>query len=138
MDQPVLSDPSVFPDHEVLEGFLGRNFSRYERLAEYSTAGGLTLDWHYYRDGKSWLCKAQFKKKTVFWLSVWQAYFKTSFYFTEKHKEEIQALAINPDLLTTFLEAKPAGKLIPLVITVDREERLPDVFRLIEYKKGLK
>ena len=52
------------------------------------------MEWRYYNDGKAWLCKVVNKKKTVFWLSIWEHYFKTSFYFTEKHLESIDALNI--------------------------------------------
>ncbi|PKP08994.1 MAG: hypothetical protein CVU09_13085 [Bacteroidetes bacterium HGW-Bacteroidetes-4] len=38
------------------------------------------VQWRYYNDGKAWLCKVSYKKKTVFWLSVWEAYFKVAFY----------------------------------------------------------
>jgi hypothetical protein len=38
------------------------------------------VQWRYYNDGKAWLCKVSYKKKTVFWLSVWEACFKVAFY----------------------------------------------------------
>jgi hypothetical protein len=91
-------------------------------------------EWRYYNDGKSWLCKVVNKKRTIFWLSVWEGYFKVSFYFTEMHKEGISSLPISESAKSQFITAKPIGKLIPLTIDVYSEEQLEDVLTIAKFR----
>lgn len=95
---------------------------------------GLLMEWRFYNDGKAWLCKVSRKKKTVFWLSVWDGFFKTSFYLTGKHASGVAELEIEPQLKAEFFDRKPVGKLIPLVIRVFKKDQVKDVIRVIEYK----
>jgi hypothetical protein len=85
METMVLKQPSISPTKKVLENALGKSYAAYEELVNTITGDGLTSQWKYYNDGKAWLCKVQYKNKTVFWLSVWDRYFKMGFYFTEKN-----------------------------------------------------
>lgn len=133
-----LSDPTIFPTRDVLLTALGE--APYKALAtlfDTVTAQplGLTTEWRYYNDGKSWLCKAVFKTKTVFWLSVWPDYFKTTFYFTEKHLEALAELPIAEELKTNLATAAPIGRLIPLPLDITDHNQLKDVLTLVAFKK---
>jgi hypothetical protein len=140
METRTLIDPAVSPSKKVLEYALGKAYPAYEELI--STVTGniyeLTPLWHYYNDGKSWLCKVQYKKKTVCWLSVWDKYFKMAFYFTEKNSKGIFELSINESIKKNFSEHRPAGKLFALVLAITKKAQLKDALRIIEYKKSLK
>lgn len=140
MDTPLLRDQQVFPAEEALKNSLGPAYSAFEELMKTikSPQYGLEPQWNYYNDGKAWLCKACFKKKTVFWLSVWDHYFKTAFYFTEKTQAGIDTLDIDKSLKEEFKRNEPIGKLIPLVINIDGKARINDLLKVIEYKKNLK
>lgn len=52
-------------------------------------------------DGKAWLCKVVFKKKTGFWLSVWDGFFKAGFYFVERHCPGIHELEIDDSIINS-------------------------------------
>jgi hypothetical protein len=39
-------------------------------LLNKSNENKLIIEWDYYKDGKSWLCKIINKKKTICWLSI--------------------------------------------------------------------
>ncbi|NLT02306.1 MAG: DUF3788 family protein [Bacteroidales bacterium] len=135
-----LSDPTIFPTDDVLAASLGDTpFETLSSLFDTITAQplGLTIEWRYYNDGKSWLCKAVFKTKTVFWLSVWPGYFKTSFYFTEKHLEALADLPIAETHKTSLASAAPIGRLIPLTLDVSDGNQLDDLLTLITFKKSL-
>lgn len=140
MEQMLLRDREIVPTVEVLKVTLGKVFTVFETLRERITGDGLalSLEWNYYRDGRAWLCKVCSKKKTVFWLSVWEGYFQTSFYFTEKHLEGIAKLDIDEDILTRFLTEKPVGKLLPMIFRIRSENQLPDLMKVVEFKKNLK
>jgi hypothetical protein len=135
----LLKDPGVSPTKKVLETALGKSFTVYEDLMDTITGKnyGLLPSWNYYKDGKAWLCKAQHKKKTVFWLSVWDKYFKLSFYFTEKTSKGINALDIDSSIKNGFKTNKPVGRLVPLVINVNKKGQLKDVLKIIGYKIDL-
>jgi len=140
METMPLKDPQKPPGKEVLESVLKNSYSLYDELIKIITGSEYNLvpEWHYYNDGKAWLCKVCFKKKTVFWLSVWDGYFKTSFYFTEKHLQGIAELDIAESIKDDFSSRKPVGKLLPLVIEIKSKEHLNDLLTLIRFKKSLK
>ena len=85
MELPILKDKNIFPTNEVLADVLEASFPAFEAFSASAEAAGLTLEWNYYNDGKAWLCKVLSKKKNLAWLVVYQNYFRTTSYFTEKH-----------------------------------------------------
>jgi hypothetical protein len=135
-----LRDQYVPVTKEVLANTLGESYKVFDELIEIITDAKYAFEpkWNYYKDGKAWLCKVCFKKKTIFWLSVWENFFKTAFYFTEKNSSGIKELDIDENIKEEFVHRKPVGKLIPLVINMERKEQIKDVIRIIEYKKCLK
>jgi hypothetical protein len=140
METLLLREQDLFPSTEVLQKGLGKVYDVWEELVTQVTQGdlSLTLDWNYYKDGKAWFCKVCQKKKTVFWLSVWDGFFKAAFYFTEKHLEGIAALDIAEQIKEDFCRAKPVGKLLPMVVIVDRQKQLADLLKIIKFKKEAK
>ena len=140
MEGLLLREQEFFPTTEVLQNVLGKVYCVWEELVMQVTQGefALTLDWNYYKDQKSWLCKVCHKKKTIFWLSVWEGFFKTTFYFTEKHLEGIANLEISEQIKEDFCRTKPVGKLLPMLISIDKQEQLPDLLKIVKFKKEWK
>ena len=136
----LLREQEFFPTTEVLQNVLGKVYCVWEELVIQVTQDkfALTLDWNYYQDGKSWLCKVCHKKKTIFWLSVWEGFFKTTFYFTEKHLEGIADLEISEQIKEDFCRTKPVGKLLPMLICIDKQEQLSDLLKIVKFKKEAK
>ena len=99
-------------------------------MPELLAAANVSMEWRYYNDGKAWLCKCQFKKKTVLWLSIWEGYFQTGFFFTAVTSQGL------PEHLQSF--EKPVGKLLPLVMKLRGADQLDDLALLVDYKKSLK
>ena len=139
IDKPLLNEQEIFPSNEVLKSVLVESHLAFEQLSAILTnEQGLVLEWNYYKDGHSWLCKVLNKKKNLFWLSAWDKFFKASFYFTEKPLESFAALDISETLKEELSRAKPIGKLIPLVIEIRASEQLSDLLKIVEFKKKLK
>ena len=87
MSTLILCDKTVVPTPETLEAALGkRRCAVLLELIDTVTgeSGGLEFQWRFYGDSKSWLGKATYKKKTIFWLSVYDDGLRVNFYFTEK------------------------------------------------------
>jgi len=141
MEIRLLKDPDVFPSAEVLKNALGSDVDDvFGTFIDAITSAdyGLTYDWRYYNDGKSWLCKVSHKKKTVLWLSAWEEAFKIAFYFTEKHLEGIAALDISENIKEDFCKTKPVGRLLPMLFTIHQKEQLEDLLKVVRFKKNLK
>ncbi len=141
MDTPLLRDKNVFPTNEVLEAALGKR--RAAVLAEFletitSDAVGLSFEWRFYNDGKSWLGKATHKKKTICWLSVYEGRFCTNFYFTEKTRGGVLDLSIDENIRQAFAQADMSGKMVRLAFQVAAKRQIKDVLEVIKYKKTLK
>ena len=137
MEKQLLREPENFPSKDVLKGVLGEVYNALEELETQLTQDefGLTFEWNYYKDGKSWLCKVARKKKTIFWLSVWEGFFKTSFFFLERHLEGIAALELDENNYTI---EKVWGKMIPFIFNVNDKKQFPDLLKIIRFKKEAK
>jgi len=141
METQLLRDPGLFPSAEVLKDALGGDVYEVFEAFTNTVMGegyGLNCEWNYYKDGKSWLCKVICKKKTTFWLSVWEGHFKIGFYFTEKHLEGIAALDIAESIKEDFCRMKPVGKLLPMIFAIHQKEQLEDLLKVVAFKKSLK
>jgi hypothetical protein len=136
MEKPVLSDANTYPSEEIILGFLGKSKEYWKEFGDMLNTSfpNLELCWNYYKDGSNWLCKVVNKKKTVFWLSVYDGYFKTAFYFTEKTGSNIRRLDIGKEIIDSYLKAKSFGKLKPLRIDIKSKKTIKDLKKVIEYK----
>ena len=138
MGQQVLNNPQLSPTPELLQTVLGDNYVHFDFLMGMFDRHGILSEWNYYKDGKSWLCKVQYKKNTVLWLSVWEDCFKLSFFFTEKTKSGVDELEIASSIKEDFKQQKVTGKLIPLILEIRDNSLLGDVEKIIEYKMKCK
>jgi len=140
MERPLLNDEKEYPDDEVLARHLGKAKPAWDAFATGipERFDDASLQWRYYNDGKAWLCKCTRKKKTVCWVSVWDKFFKTTFYFTAKSDRDIEALPIAQSLKDSYRAHKPYGTLKPLTIEVKTKKALEPVFVLAKYKSSLK
>ncbi len=138
MEERLLNDPGEYPDDAVLARHLGRAKLAWDAFAAgiASAFPGVSLEWRYYNDGKSWLCKVVNKKKTVCWVSVWDKCFKTTFYFMARHDKDIEALPIASELKHSYAAHDRVGKLRPFTIVVGTKKGLQSVFELVKYKIG--
>jgi hypothetical protein len=139
MDRPLLNDRNEFPSDEVLARYLGKAKPAWDAFASHVAAslGEHALEWRYYNDGKAWLGKVVHKKKTVCWVSVWDRFFKTTFYFTARCDRDIEALPIQDELKEAY-RSQTVGKLKPLTVPVKTKKALEAVSALLEYKSTLK
>ena len=138
MEIQLLKDPDISPTKEVLEKVLANQYPVFREFMNTAESEELKLkpEWRYYKDGKAWLCKITFKKKTVVWLSVWSDCLKLGLYFTEKTGAGIPGLEIDDSIKEFYLNHKPIGKLKPIAIEVRMKSQLDDINTLIKYKIG--
>jgi len=134
MDKQLLLDEAIYPSEDILQAALGDVYPAYQSFCGLLAEVQVSMEWRYYNDGKAWLCKCQHKKKTVFWLSVWEGYFKTAFFFTEAAYEGVKDLPFDEQPI----REKNVGRSIPIVMELRAEGQFGDLEQLIQYKKSLK
>ena len=148
MDGQLLRDAAVRPTKEILAEALGKSYPAYAEFVIMIARFGVDAEWRFYNDGKAWLKKGIYKRKTargadkektVFWLGVWDGFFKVSFYFGEKSREVLSGLPVSAGVKQMIAEAKNIGKLkfFPLSFEVRSDELFGDLRALIEFQKNL-
>ena len=135
MEQRVLNDKNQFPTEEVIFSHIGKSRTLWKALFDYIHAehADFLEEWRYYNDGKSWLLKVTRKKKTVFWLSVFENTFKIGVYFTDKSRTAIRTSTLTADLKEQFLSNK-SGKLRGIIITFKKKSDVENAKKLIALK----
>lgn len=136
MLQPILTDKNEFPTEEIIYPHIGK-----AKVLWLSLFGHIHLDypefeeqWRYYNDGKSWLLKVTRKSKTIFWLSVLENSFRTTFYFTDKAKQAILKSTISDELKEQFRKGKRFNKICGLTIIFKYKKNVEDAKKLIAIK----
>jgi len=137
MENQLFLDPMVHPD-TILESALGKNYALFAIFKQKISEQNLVLEWNYYRDTKSWLCKVLNKKKNLCWLSVWNTGFKLTFYFPSKIIDDVFSLDIDGNIKQAVKETKPVGKSQPVILLIKNKKIMNDGFTIMEFKKSLK
>jgi len=139
MDAPILSDKSQFPTDEVVFSHLGKSKALWESLFQYLAREhpDFTQEWRYYNDGKRWLMKVQHKKKTVFWLSVLEGSFRTTFYIHEKARQMVEGSTISEELKDQY-RGKSFGKLHSITVVHKNKKDVQFAKELIGIKLSTK
>ena len=140
MEQPILADKNQFPTDEIISSYLRKTKVLWDSIFEFihTHHPDISEEWRYYNDGKSWLMKVTRKSKTVFWLSVIKGSFRTTFYFTDKAKTEIDKSHISGRLKEQFSNAKKFGKIRGITIAFKNKKDVQDAKMLIAVKLSVK
>ena len=147
-EQQLLRDPSVEPTSEIIAEGLGAVYKTYSKFIIGIESYGITLmDWRFYNDGKAWLSKGEYKWTTprgtkkvrpIFWLSIWEGFFRIAFFFSTSVHNELQDLPINAETKELIKNAKPMGKtmrFIPVVMDIKTDRHLSDVYTIAQFRK---
>ena len=140
MDQKVLTDKSQFPTEDVIFSHIGKCRKYWESVFHYihTNHPDFTEQWRYYNDGKSWLMKVVRKSKTIFWLSVWNGFFRITFYFGDKAEKAIFDSPVSEKLKQEFKNGKRLGSIRGITVAVNSPADLEDIKSLIAVKLTLK
>lgn len=119
MEKPLLSDKNQFPSEEVIFSHIGKTKPLWLTLFEFirTEHSDFTGEWKFYSDGKNWLFKMSRKKKTIFWLSIRQDSFRTTFYFNDRAEEKIMASNISEELKLQFKNGKRYNRIRGITIS---------------------
>lgn len=144
----LLRDPSVKPTDDMIVDCLGPAGEVYTKFLEELKAYGISLmDWRFYNDGKAWLSKGEYKwttargtdkVKPIFWISIWNGFFKISFNFSEMTRAKLLSLPISENTKIMIENVEPNGskmKFIPVIFDVDHEKQFEDILLVAQFRK---
>jgi hypothetical protein len=140
MQQPVLSDKNQFPTEAIIFSHIGKSRELWLLLFEYihRVHPDFTEQWKYYLDGKSWLLKVTRKSRTIFWLSIVEGSFRTTFYFSDKARKAISESSLSEDLKKQFKGGENFGAIRGITILYKNRRDVENAKRLIDIKMSVK
>jgi hypothetical protein len=140
MEQPILSDKSVYPSEEVIFSHIGKAKALWLLLFDsiHRNHPDFAEEWRYYNDGKSWLMKVTRKKKTVFWLSIAKGSFRTTCYFGGKAAKLVEDSDLSEEMKEQYRGGKKFGVIHAITIQYKNRKDVKEAERLIELKLQVK
>lgn len=142
----LLRDPDIQPTEDVIANALGEAYGAYGQFINELTNHDIQIEWRYYTDGKAWLAKGLDRwtgvrggkhETTIFWMSIWDGFFKVSFFIPEKIRAEAHSLPLADKIKLLIADSKQMGtkfKYFPLVFDLCSDEMLESVFTLVDFK----
>jgi hypothetical protein len=136
MEKLVLSDPSIFPDNELIFRIIGTNKVHWQKLMGkvHEVYPDAVEQWNYYKDGKNWLFRMIRKKKTLFWIGVLEETFRITFYFGDKGEPLIEKSSLPLQMKQAFNTSKRFGQFRGLSIRVGQDEDIENALKLVEIR----
>ena len=147
--EQMLRNHDIEPSSDVIAKALRESNNTYIKFLNELTSHDIHLEWRYYNDGKAWLAKGLFKwkgvrggqnEKTVFWLSVWDGFFKVTIYLPEKVQADVLSLPLDNSIKTMIEVSQQMNKLkyFPIVFDVWSDEMFDSIFLLADFRKSIK
>ena len=145
----LLRNPDIEPTSDAIAKALGDSNKAYVKFINGLASHDIHLEWRYYNDGKAWLAKGLFKwtgvrggqnEKTVFWLSIWDGFFKVTIYVPEKARADVLSLPLDNEVKRMIAASQQMGKLqyFPIVFDLRSDEMFKAVFLLADFRKSIK
>jgi len=147
--EQMLRNPDIAPSSDVIAKALGEANNAYIKFINEIASHDIQIDWRYYNDGKAWLAKGLFKwrgvrggqnETTIFWLSIWDGFFKVTIYVPEKARAEVLSLPLDSEVKLMISDSQQMGKLkyFPIVFDLCSDEIFEAVFLLADFRKSIK
>ena len=139
-DLILLTDRTIYPTDEYIFSIIGEKKVLWQNIMEhmssvYENSAG---QWNFYNDGKRWLFKMVYKKKTIFWAAILAGTFRITFYFGNKAESVIENSDLPDYIKEEFKTAKRYGLIRPLTFIVKDNRDVDNILKLIAIKSKLK
>jgi hypothetical protein len=139
-DSILLTDRNIYPTDDYIFSIIGEKKVHWQSImdhmrSEYKDSDG---KWNFYNDGKRWLFKMVYKKKTVFWAAVLEGTFRITFYFGKKAESAIEESDLPLKIKEEFKTAKSYGLIRPVTFIVKDNTDVDNILKLIAIKSKLK
>jgi len=140
LDSIMLTDRDIYPTDDYIFSIIGEKKSLWQNIMSHMSSNYKDSEgqWNFYNDGKRWLFKMVYKKKTVFWAAILEGTFKVTFYFGKKAESLIENSDLPVKIKEEFKTAKSYGLIRPISFIVKDNNDLDNIFKLAAIKSKLK
>jgi len=98
--------------------------------------GETTEEWKYYGVKNGWVLKTFLKKRNLFFIGIYDGYFRIAFVFGEKAVQSVLESDISEELKKTLTEARKYAEGRGLWLEIYDSKHLEDIQKLIKIKVG--
>ena len=98
--------------------------------------GETNEEWKYYGVKNGWLLKTLLKKRNLFFIVIYDGYFRINFVFGDKAVDSVLESDISPEIKKSLMEAKKYAEGRGISFDVVDSEQLNDIQKLIDVKVG--
>jgi hypothetical protein len=136
----MLTNSLVYPTEEIIFSIIGEKKKYWKAIMLYMSEIyiGSAGEWNFYNDGKRWLFKMVYRKKTVFWSGIIKDSFRVTFYLGNKADSVIENSELPDSIKSEFKTAKRYGLIRPLTFIVNSHDDYENILKLIDIKIQLK
>jgi hypothetical protein len=135
-DSILLTDRNIYPTDDYIFAIIGEKKVFWKEIMShmssvYEDSAG---QWNFYNDGKKWLFKMVYKKKTIFWAAILTDAFRITFYLGNKAESVIECSDLPGIIKEEFKSAKRYGLIRPVTVIVNEKEDVDNILKLIAIK----
>lgn len=134
-----LSDKNILPTEDYIFSIIGEKRIFWQTIMNYLsiTFKDIAGSWNYYNDGKQWLFKSVWKKKTILWAAILDNTFRITFWFGDKAEPVIEMSDLPQTIKDNFKIAKKYGSIRSASIIIKDNTDVDNVLKLIDIKEKI-
>jgi hypothetical protein len=136
----MLTNSLIHPTDEIIFSYIGEKKEYWKAIMIYMAEMyiGSAGEWNFYNDGKRWLFKMVYRKKTIFWAAILKDSFRVTFYLGNKAEPVIDESELPVSVKEEFKTAKRYGLIRPVTFLVNSHDDYENILKMIEIKIKLK
>jgi hypothetical protein len=136
----LLTDKQIYPTDELIFSIIGDKKIFWQTIMNHMSNNFRDSlgQWNFYNDGKRWLFKMVYKKKTIFWAGIITDTFRITFYLGNKAEAIIENSDLPQGIKEEFKTAKKYGLIRPVTFIVNDQTTVDNVLKMISIKSKIK
>jgi hypothetical protein len=136
MSENQFKEKNLVPDEQRIRVTLKSNYVHLEAIRSYiaDSIGETKEEWKYYGAKYGWTLKNFYKKRNLYFIGMYDGFFKISFVFGERAFKAIMEADISAELKKELSEARKYAEGRGLSMDVHDERYLDDIKKLLLIK----
>ncbi len=136
IDEKVFFDKDLVPNEDMISEALGSVYAELEAIRRQNreSIGETREEWKYYGLKNGWSLKTFLKKRNLYFIGIYQGYFRIAFVFGEKAFQAIMDSDLSAELKSELEGARKYSEGRGLYIKVGGSGHLEDIKKLIRFK----
>ena len=136
----LLTDKQIYPTDELIFSIIGDKKIFWQTIMNHMSNNFRDSlgQWNFYNDGKRWLFKMVYKKKTIFWAGIITDTFRITFYLGNKAEAIIENSDLPQGIKEEFKTAKKYGLIRPVSFIIKDQTDVDNVLKMINIKIKIK